>query len=586
MAFPADFMQKLHDANDIVELFKTYTTVKKSGRLYMCCCPFHTEKTPSCAIYPDDQHFYCFGCGAGGDVITFVEKMDNISFYEAVQVLAQRSGLQIPVQNPQEERTANLRRRCLEINRETGKIYFLNLLKGSDPRGLQYFQSRGLRMETIRKYGLGFAPDDWHQLRDHLRKKGYTDDEMVTAGVCRRSENGNVYDYFRNRVIFPIIDLRKNIVAFGGRVLDDSKPKYLNTNDTPVYNKGSNLFSLNFAKDGNPETLIIGEGYMDVIAMNQAGFTNAIAVLGTALTDAQVRLISRYAKEVILSYDSDGAGQKATQRALNMFGDAGIPVRILKIEGAKDPDEYIKKFGADKFKLLLSHAEDALDYRFQKCREGLDLATDTGKVQYLRRCVNVLAEIDNDLQRNVSISSISHQIGIQENVIDAQVDRARKALGKRAKEERFQKAQNIISLDEFTPREQQRTPEYSKEKQIFAYLLKNPESIHEVMQKITPEYFVTDFHRYAYSAIYQKASQNPDFQLSFDTLREIFDYDEKKASQILGIFSHYEEISITEQALQECISSLYEYKNSLNKNDIQTDDDLRNFANKKRQSMT
>jgi len=586
MAFPADFMQKLHDANDIVELFKTYTTVKKSGRLYMCCCPFHTEKTPSCAIYPDDQHFYCFGCGAGGDVITFVEKMDNISFYEAVQVLAQRSGLQIPVQNPQEERTANLRRRCLEINRETGKIYFLNLLKGSDPRGLQYFQSRGLRMETIRKYGLGFAPDDWHQLRDHLRKKGYTDDEMVTAGVCRRSENGNVYDYFRNRVIFPIIDLRKNIVAFGGRVLDDSKPKYLNTNDTPVYNKGSNLFSLNFAKDGNPETLIIGEGYMDVIAMNQAGFTNAIAVLGTALTDAQVRLISRYAKEVILSYDSDGAGQKATQRALNMFGDAGIPVRILKIEGAKDPDEYIKKFGADKFKLLLSHAEDALDYRFQKCREGLDLATDTGKVQYLRRCVNVLAEIDNDLQRNVSISSISHQIGIQENVIDAQVDRARKALGKRAKEERFQKAQNIISLDEFTPREQQRTPEYSKEKQIFAYLLKNPESIHEVMQKITPEYFVTDFHRYAYSAIYQKASQNPDFQLSFDTLREIFDYDEKKASQILGIFSHYEEISITEQALQECISSLYEYKNSLNKNDIQTDDDLRNFANKKKQSMT
>ena len=586
MAFPADFMQKLHDANDIVELFKTYTTVKKSGRLYMCCCPFHTEKTPSCAIYPDDQHFYCFGCGAGGDVITFVEKMDNISFYEAVQVLAQRSGLQIPVQNPQEERTANLRRRCLEINRETGKIYFLNLLKGSDPRGLQYFQSRGLRMETIRKYGLGFAPDDWHQLRDHLRKKGYTDDEMVTAGVCRRSENGNVYDYFRNRVIFPIIDLRKNIVAFGGRVLDDSKPKYLNTNDTPVYNKGSNLFSLNFAKDGNPETLIIGEGYMDVIAMNQAGFTNAIAVLGTALTDAQVRLISRYAKEVILSYDSDGAGQKATQRALNMFGDAGIPVRILKIEGAKDPDEYIKKFGADKFKLLLSHAEDALDYRFQKCREGLDLATDTGKVQYLRRCVNVLAEIDNDLQRNVSISSISHQIGIQENVIDAQVDRARKALGKRAKEERFQKAQNIISLDEFTPREQQRTPEYSKEKQILAYLLKNPESIHEVMQKITPEYFVTDFHRYAYSAIYQKASQNPDFQLSFDTLREIFDYDEKKASQILGIFSHYEEISITEQALQECISSLYEYKNSLNKNDIQTDDDLRNFANKKKQSMT
>ena len=286
-------------------------------------------------------------------MISFVEKMDNISFYEAVQVLAQRSNLAMPTKNPQEERTANFRRRCLEINRETARIYFANLLKGSDPRGLQYFQSRGLRMETIRKYGLGFAPDDWHQLRDYLRSKGYTDDEMVTAGVCRQSESGNVYDYFRNRVIFPIIDFRKNIVAFGGRVLDDSKPKYLNTNDTPVYNKGSNLFSLNFAKDGNPETFILGEGYMDVIAMNQAGFTNAIAVLGTALTDAQVRLIARYAGQVILSYDSDGAGQRATARALNMFSNAGIAVRILKIEGAKDPDEYLKKFGADKFKLLV-----------------------------------------------------------------------------------------------------------------------------------------------------------------------------------------------------------------------------------------
>ncbi|HAJ98383.1 MAG TPA: DNA primase [Ruminococcus sp.] len=585
MAFPVEFMQKLRDMNDIVEMFRRYTTVKKSGRLYMCCCPFHTEKTPSCAIYPDDQHFYCFGCGATGDVISFVEKMDNISFYEAVQVLAQQSNLQIPSRNPQEERTADLRRRCLEINRETAKIYFINLLKGSDPRGLQYFQSRGLRMETIRKYGLGFAPDDWHQLRDHLRNKGYTDDEMVIAGVCRRSDRGAVYDYFRNRVIFPIIDLRKNIVAFGGRVLDDSKPKYLNTNDTPVYNKGSNLFSLNFAKEGNPETFILGEGYMDVIAMNQAGFTNAIAVLGTALTDAQVRLIGRYVQQVILSYDSDGAGQRATQRALNMFSSAGIPVRILKMQGAKDPDEFIKKFGAEKFRLLLANSEDALDFRFQQCKEGLDVATDGGKVQYLRRCVNVLAEIDSELQRSVSISRISHEIGVREIVISAQVERARKALGKRAEEEHFHDIQrNIIPRDMLTPQEQQYVKEYLAEENIFAYLLKNPESIRDVMQKITPEYFVTDFHKYAYGAIFQKASQNPDFLPSFDALREIFN--EEEMSRFFAVSGRHQEVPVTEQVLQECITLLYNVKNAVRPSQDLTDDDLLKMVANKQKSAT
>lgn len=568
---PEEFMQRLRDSNDIVELFRSYADVKKRGRTYVCCCPFHSEKTPSCTIYPESQSFYCYGCGVGGDAITFVRKMDNVGYLDAVQILAQRVGLQLPQRTPEEQRSANLRRRCLEINRETANFYFRQLVSGKDKRGLQYFSQRKLRPEIIKKYGLGFAPDAWHLLRDHLKALGYYEDEMVAAGVCRRSEKGSVYDYFRNRVMFPIVDLKGSVIAFGGRVLDDSKPKYLNTNDTPVFNKGRNLFSLNFAKNAPSTTFILAEGYMDVISIHQAGFENVVATLGTAITPDQARLIAQYAKEVVISYDSDQAGQKATQRALNHFADVGLPARILKMEGAKDPDEYIKTFGADRFRMLIENADDANLFQLSRCKQGLDLGTEIGKTEYLRRVVQVLAEISNPLQREVYISRISHDQEIRAETLQGQVDRAIRS-GKRTAERMQFRAIESQSLqrDEINPEAKQFPKENKAEQQILAYLLRFPEDCEMVCQLISPEDFVTTFNRKAFSAVCRICREQERFSLSM--LGE--DLSVGEMSRIMEITAKYRDHTIDRDVLEECIGVLQAAKTRILPSMDMTDDDL------------
>ena len=568
---PETFLQQLRDANDIVEMFRAYGDLKKRGRTYVLCCPFHSEKTPSCTIYPENQSFYCFGCGVGGDAITFVRKMENVGYFDAIQILAQRSGLQMPARSPDEQRIINLRRRCLEINRETANFYYLQLIRGQDRRGLQYFLSRQLTPQTIRKYGLGFAPDAWHVLRDHLRSKGYRDEEMVAAGVCRQSEKGNVYDYFRNRVIFPIVDLKGSVIAFGGRVLDDSKPKYLNTNDTPVFSKGKNLFSLNFAKNSASRTFILAEGYMDVISIHQAGFANVVATLGTAITPDQARLIAQYADNVVLSYDSDGAGQAATQRALNHFADVGLPVRILKMEGAKDPDEYIKTFGADRFRLLIDHADDATVFQLSRCKQDLDLDTEIGKTEYLRRVVHVLAEMSNPLQRDVYISRISHETEISPDVLRKQVEAAIHRSKRTANRVQFRAIEaQSLQRDELNPEAQNYPKESRAERQIIAYLLLYPEDFAEVRQQLPPEWFATEFHRRVYEAICSVCESEGHFNLSF--LGEKFSADEM--GRITGIAANYHDNLINRDVLAECIQVLRDAQTRIVPSTEMSDDDL------------
>ena len=416
MAFPDQFILELKQNNPIDSVMSSYVSLNRRGRNCVCLCPFHSEKTPSCHIYSETQSFYCFGCGAGGDVITFIRLIERLEYMESVRFLAQRAGLAMPDDEISDD-GANFRTRLLEMNREAARYFRDMLLSPQGKTGLDYLLERGLTPNTIRKYGLGYAPEGWHNLHYHLRSKGFTDDEMEAGALVTRNNN-SLYDKFRNRVMFPIIDRRKNVIAFGGRALEkDAKAKYLNSDETAVFHKRENLFSLNFAKNTEEKCFILCEGYMDVIALNQAGFDNAVATLGTAITPQQANLMKRYTDEVVISYDSDEAGQKATVKAINLLGEAGVLARVLHIPDAKDPDEYIKRFGAESFRHILSKTETAIDYEFGKLQIGIDLSTPAGKTAFLQKAVAFLAELRSDTERTVllrcDLTKLLHHGGVE-----------------------------------------------------------------------------------------------------------------------------------------------------------------------------
>ncbi len=577
---PEEYLYRLREANDIVSAFGMYVTLKKRGRTHVCNCPFHSEKTPSCTVYPDTQSFYCYGCGAGGDVITFTMKMENLSYVEAVRLLAQRCGMELPSQNPEEARNARMRVRILEINRESANFFYKQLISGNDKRGLLYFASRKLKPEIIKKYGLGFAPDDWHMLHNHLKQKGYTDAEMVQAGVCQEGRNGGVYDNFRNRVMFPIVDLRGNVIGFGGRVLDDSKPKYLNTGKTMVFDKGRNLFSMNFAKNAASTTMILAEGYMDVIAIHQAGFENVVATLGTAITPDQARLISQYAKEVVIAYDSDGAGQAATQKALNHFSAVGLPCRVLKMVDAKDPDEFIKKFGTEQFRILIDHAGDALNFQLDKCRNGLDLQTEMGKTEYLRRCVQVLADISNPLEREIYLNRTAKELEIRVETLQAQVDHVVKRSQRTMQKSQFRAIEaQTIQNDAINPMSKQHPRESKAEETILAYLMRFPEDYEMIWNILSPDDFVTKFNRRVYETICQLMRDYSQFSISL--LSGKFDIQEMGRISSISAKSH--DFPVNRDALEECIAVLQKARNKATVSQDMSDDDLLRIIAQKRQ---
>ena len=375
MALNESFLQELKYKTDIEDIVSTYVSLRKRGNTSVGLCPFHNEKTPSFTVYNDTQSFYCFGCGAGGDAIGFIKKIENLDYIDAVKLLAERAGMQMP-QDGFDDSISKKRRRILQINREAAKFFHSYLMSPQGKTGYDYFINRGLTPKTIVKFGLGYAPDSWDSLLKHLKSLGYGIGEMVDAGVVKVGRNNNHYDTFKNRVMTPIIDVRGNVIAFGGRVLDDSKPKYVNTSDTLVYKKTNELFALNFAKDSGKDSLILCEGYMDVISLHQAGFTNAVASLGTALTAGHAALIKRYVNEVYLTYDSDEAGVKAALRAIPILRSAGLRIRIIHMNPYKDPDEFIKKFGAQRFKMLLENSDGAINFELEKCRTGLPQGSD------------------------------------------------------------------------------------------------------------------------------------------------------------------------------------------------------------------
>ncbi|MBQ6170957.1 MAG: DNA primase [Ruminococcus sp.] len=550
-----EFLYNLRNANPIETVMGGYVNLIRRGRNYVCSCPFHSEKTPSCTIFTDTQSFYCFGCGAGGDVITFTMKIENLDFSEAVKLLAQRSGMEVPEYGQKDSGYAKRKTRIYEMNRLAANYFYTNLIKGPDKTGLQYFASRKLTPQTIKKYGLGYASDSWNDLTDHLRSKGYTDEEIVDAWLAG-SKNGRTFDMFRKRVMFPIIDLRGNIIGFGGRVLDDSQPKYLNTGKTPVFDKGSNLFSMNFAKNSNAKRLILCEGYMDVIAVNQAGFDNVVATLGTAITPDQARLISHYAEEVIVAYDSDGAGQKATQKAINHFADVGLRTKIIHMEGAKDPDEFIKKFGRDRFRMLLDGSNDANDFMLDKCEEGLDLNTDIGRVELLKRTSKVLAGIESPLEREVYISRTSKKCDIPVQVLKTHIDAMLKKNSSSAKKNEWRniKAKTSYIRDDINPDAVSNKKQARAEETIISYLLMRPQEYEDVEKLAPAECFVTAFNKKVYKALLERMKNSDKFSISL--LSDEFSTEEM--GRISGIAAKKREVAVTLDVVADCAKVLKE----------------------------
>ena len=436
MALSDSFLQELKMKTDIEDVISTYVTLKRRGATLVGLCPFHNEKTPSFTVYPATQSFYCFGCGAGGDAITFLKKIENLDYLDAVKTLAQRAGLQMP-QDGFDDSLSKRRRRILEMNREAARFYHSVLLSPEGKVGYDYYIGRALSAATINHFGLGFAPNRWDALLKHMRAKGYQPAELVDAGLARKGQKG-YYDNFRNRVMTPIIDVRGNVIAFGGRVLDDSKPKYINTGDTLVYKKTNELFALNFAKDSKEDALILCEGYMDVIAMHQAGFTNAVAGCGTALTTEQVRLISRYAKEVILTYDADEAGQKALQKAMTLFDQTDVKVRIPALVGGKDPDEIIRTYGRDKFKGMLEGASNETEFRLLALRRQYNLATTQGKIDFIGGALQILATLP-PVEQDLYVSRLSEELGVERQNMKVQLQDLVRRQGNRREKREFKR---------------------------------------------------------------------------------------------------------------------------------------------------
>lgn len=578
MPLPDEFIYQLKLANPIDTTMGRYVHLIRSGSNYKCLCPFHSEKTPSCTIYTNTQSFYCFGCGAGGDVITFTKQIENLDTYEAIKLLAERGGLELP-ENDLNKDGAKIKMRILEINREAANFFYRNLLQGPDKRGLQYAAQRGLTPQAIKKYAIGYAPAAWDGLMQHLKSRGFTQEEMLAAGVIRQNARG-CFDFFRERIMFPIIDLRGNVIAFGGRLIEGEGPKYLNSGDTPVFKKSRNLFSLNFAKNANVKQLILAEGYMDVIAINQAGFEQVVATLGTALTAEQARIMAQYATEVVLCYDSDSAGQNATHRAINLLSEAGLHTRILKVKDAKDPDEYIRKFGATRFKLLLDKSGGAINFELARCREGLDLATEQGKIDFLRRTVQVLAGIENEMEREVYLSKVAKEEEISPDILHAQVKaQLRKSYYTQKKQNWNAMVAKASFRDELNPEAPKYQREAKAEEQILAYLFYHPDLLPEVEKRLKPEHFFTSLHRKIYEAFCQRMPETETFSVSM--FRDVCS--DAEMGRITGIMARNAEVTLTADTLNDCIRLLLEAKEHEKIHaDQLSDDDLLSIVNQAR----
>ena len=517
MAIPEEVINEIKYRNDIETVISQYVTLKRRGKNLVGLCPFHNEKTPSFTIYPENGSFYCFGCGAGGDVITFIGLTENLDYIESVKLLAEKSGVVLP-HDGYDNSMQNLKNTVYDINRETAKFFHAYLMSGDGKWALDYLLNRGLSIKTIKHFGLGAAPDSWDMLINHLKSKGYTLSQMYTANVVGKSDRGGYYDRFRKRVMFPIINIRGNVVAFSGRAMPENEKKggkYVNTADTPVFKKSENLFGINFAKNHCSEQLILVEGNLDVISLHQAGFCNVVAPLGTAFTNEQAGLISRYTKEIVLMLDADAAGQKAIKRASSILENSGLSVKVAVIPDGKDPDEYIRKNGADRFRGLLNGAVSDIEYKLLTAANGISLESDDGKIKYLGVAAEIIAETDDVMTRDIYIGRLSEKYGVSRTALTSKVDDLRKK-NRRIKQK--QEIGNIIhpkfTKDDVNPERRNSLKATAAEETLIAVLLQHPDFYSYAKEKLPQDKFVTSLNKRIYGIICETLDEGRNLDIS------------------------------------------------------------------------
>ncbi|RGM18086.1 DNA primase [Eubacterium sp. OM08-24] len=586
MPFPDSFLQELKLRNDITEIASSYVNLKRHGRNMVGLCPFHGEKTPSFNIYTENGSFYCFGCGAGGDVITFIMKIENLDYVEAVKFLAQRAGMEMP-ENTYDDSMSKLRMRIYEANREAARFFHSTLISPKGQSGLNYLRGRALSDRTIRHFGLGFADDDWNSLCNHLKNKGFSEYEILSANLAFKNRSGNgIHDRFVNRVMFPIIDLRGNVIAFGGRIMTDEKPKYLNTSDTPVFKKSENLFSLNNAKSSDTRTLILCEGYMDVIALNQAGFTNAVATLGTALTNEQAVLMKRYADEVIICYDADGAGQKATARAIQILRNAGLPIKILTVPSGKDPDEFIRSKGENgpaAFKLLIDKCGNDVEYRLMKLRENYNLTTTDGKVAFLNDAVKIVASIESPIERDVFASKLCAELEIDKNAFNDQIAKIkRRGRRENIKKETRQIQYELNGQNDKINKEHYKKPRSSSaEEALLVYLINNPDYANSISERVTPDKFSNSLIKRYYEYVLGKIKSG------YEPLTSVAsDFNSDEVSYLYKLISTTIPAASTREAVEEYIKVINEESSKLTSDKLaeMSADDINDYIKRLKQN--
>ena len=504
LAIPEDVINEIKYRNDIETVISQYVTLKRRGKNLVGLCPFHGEKTPSFTVYPETSSFYCFGCGVGGDVFTFTGLIENLDYIESIKHLAEKSGVTLP-DSGYDDSMLRLKNRIYDINKETGRFFHACLLTDEGKWARDYLLGRGLSMSTIKHFGLGAAPDSWDALINHLKAKGYTIEEMLAANVIGKSNRGSFYDRFRRRVMFPIINIRGNVVGFSGRAMpgeDKQGGKYVNTSDTPVYKKSSNLFGMNFAKNHCAERIILVEGNMDVITLHQAGFKNAVAPLGTAFTEEQANLLARYTKEVILTMDADEAGRKAIRRATEILEKTGLKTRVISIPDGKDPDEFIKKNGPDRFRALIDGAVSDVEYKLLMAAKDIDLDADDGKLKYLSAAAEIIAEQSDIMTRDIYIGRLSDKYGVSRTALETKVKELRKKYVRvREKKEIDGIIRPKFTKNDVNPEKRISVRGTNAEETLIAVLMQHPDFYKIAEEKLPPDKMITSLNRRIYETI-------------------------------------------------------------------------------------